>query len=104
MIVEGNQENFDEEVMGHQGVVLLDFYADWCGPCKMVMPVLEDIAESGEVKVVKINVDEAPEMVAEYNVRGVPTFRLVRDGELLEAIASGGQTKTTLTEFIDNNL
>ena len=77
-----NNENFDKEVLNSDIPVLLDFWASWCGPCKMMLPVVDEIAETmGEkVKVGKINVDECPDLAQKYNVMTIPTFVVIKNG------------------------
>lgn len=77
-----NNENFDKEVLNSNIPVLLDFWASWCGPCKMMLPVVDEIAETmGEkVKVGKINVDECPDLAQKYNVMTIPTFVVIKNG------------------------
>ena len=78
-------ENFDTEVMNSEVPVLIDFYADWCGPCKMMGPVVEELAKEydGKVKVGKINVDEQPELAQKYGVLIIPYFAFIKNGELV---------------------
>ena len=78
-------ENFDTEVMNSEVPVLIDFYADWCGPCKMMGPVVEDLAKEydGKAKVGKINVDEQPELAQKYGVMSIPYFAFIKNGELV---------------------
>ena len=80
-------ENFDKEVLQAEGPVLVDFYADWCGPCKMMSPIVEQMENvfSGRLKVGKINVDDAPDIAGRYNVMSIPTFLFFRDGQLAES-------------------
>ncbi len=79
-------ENFEQEVMNSEKTVLLDFYADWCGPCKMVGPILEEIAdERSDVKVGKINVDEQPELAAAFSVSSIPMLAVMKNGKLANA-------------------
>ncbi|MFB6310760.1 MAG: thioredoxin [Salinirussus sp.] len=73
-----------QELVGTSGVVLVDFYADWCGPCKMLEPIVEDIAADAPATVAKVDVDEHQDLAAEYGVRGVPTIVLYSDGEVVE--------------------
>ena len=78
------KENFDQEVMACRGTVLLDFYADWCGPCRMVAPVLEEIAqEDAGLKVCKINVDEEPELAMQFQVSSIPLLVVVKNGQIV---------------------
>ena len=77
------KENFQQEVVQSQETVLLDFWADWCGPCRMVGPVLEEIAlERPDIKVGKINVDEQPELAARFNISNIPTLLVVKEGKI----------------------
>jgi thioredoxin 1 len=80
-------ENFEAEVINSDVPVLVDFYADWCGPCKMMGPVVEGLAEEfdGKAKVGKINVDEQPALAAKYNVMSIPFFAFIKNGELVDS-------------------
>lgn len=79
------KDNFDSEVLKSDKTVLLDFYADWCGPCRMVSPLVDEIAEEHpEYKVGKVNVDEQPELAAEFDVMSIPTLLVFRDGKLAQ--------------------
>ncbi len=102
-IVEATDQTFEQEIM--EGTVLVDFWATWCGPCKMLAPVLEELeAEIGDkVKVVKIEVEENPVTAQEYGVMSVPTLLLFSDGEM-RGRSGGYQPKELLMEFIENNL
>ena len=95
-----NNENFEKEVLKDDKVVLVDLYADWCGPCKMLSPTVEAIAEEEkEVKVGKLNVDENSDIAAEYGVRSIPTLLIFRNGELKEK-SVGVQTKSQIIELL----
>ncbi|AWY01903.1 thioredoxin [Marinomonas primoryensis] len=93
---------FAEEVLNSDIPVIVDFWAPWCGPCKMIAPVLEDIAAeyAGKVKVVKLNVDENQETAPKYNVRGIPTLLIVKGGEVV-ATKVGAVSKSQLVEFVN---
>lgn len=93
---------FSEEVLNSDVPVLVDFWAPWCGPCKMIAPVLEDVAAdyAGKMKVVKLNVDENQETAPKYNVRGIPTLLIVKGGEVV-ATKVGAVSKSQLIEFIE---
>ena len=108
-MIEVNEENFAEEVKGREGIVVVDFYAEWCGPCKMVAHVLEDLVSDvgwtdTNAEVVKVNVDASPELTAEHNVRGIPAIVFYKDGELLEDRITGSTQKQKILDIISNNL
>lgn len=94
---------FAEEVLNSEVPVIVDFWAPWCGPCKMIAPVLEDVAAefAGKVKVVKLNVDENQETAPKYNVRGIPTLIIVKGGEVV-ATKVGAVSKSQLVEFVNS--
>lgn len=94
---------FAEEVLNSEIPVIVDFWAPWCGPCKMIAPVLEDVAAeyAGKVKVVKLNVDENTETAPKYNVRGIPTLLIVKGGEVV-ATKVGAVSKSQLVEFVNS--
>ena len=96
---------FETQVLGAELPTLVDFWADWCGPCKMIAPVLEDIAQEyqGRLAIVKMNIDENPETPQKLGVRGIPTLMLFKDGEL-EATKVGALSKSQLAAFLDSNL
>ena len=82
-VIKINKENFASEVLNSNKPVLLDFYADWCGPCRMVGPIVSDIAnERSDVKVGKINVDEQPELAAQFQVMSIPMLAVIKNGKL----------------------
>jgi thioredoxin len=88
--------NFEEQVLLSEQPVIVDFYADWCGPCKMVAPVLEQIAsEHTDVKIAKVNVDEEPALAERYRIRGIPYMALFREGKLAKQVV-GYQPKAAL--------
>lgn len=95
------EENIEELVSS--GIVILDFYAHWCGPCKMLGPVLESLeTEMPNLKVIKINVDEKAEIANKYNVMSIPTLVLYKNGKLIDQ-KLGFQTKDMLIDWINNN-
>ena len=98
-------ENFDREVLQAEGPVLVDFYADWCGPCKMMSPIVEQMENvfSGRLKVGKINVDDAPDIAGRYNVMSIPTFLFFRDGQLSGTLI-GAMTPAVFQEKISSLL
>lgn len=102
-MIELTDETFHETVSTHEGLILVDFYAEWCGPCKTVMPVLEQLEEHEDFPAIaKANVDDTPDIVAEIGMRGVPTFVLFKDG-VQKGMISGGQTKKSLIDFVLEN-
>lgn len=82
------ESNFDQEVLKSDIPVLVDFYADWCGPCKMMAPAVEQIADTyaGKVKVGKINVDENPDVAMRYGVQSIPNFKFFRNGQIVDQV------------------
>jgi len=98
-------DNFETEVLNADTPVLVDFYADWCGPCKMLSPIVEEVAEeyAAKVKIVKIDVDQNNMTPQKYGVRGIPTLILFKDGEV-EATKVGSLSKSQLTAFIDSHI
>ncbi len=91
-----NKSNFVDEVIRSDRPVLLDFWAPWCGPCRMVGPILEEIAqERGDIKVGKINVDEQPELAAKFGVMGIPTLAVLKNGKIT-AQATGARPKSQI--------
>jgi thioredoxin 1 len=100
-----SDNEFNETVLKASGPVLVDYWAEWCGPCKMIAPVLDEIAKdyAGKLTVAKINIDENPQTPQHYGVRGIPTLMLFKDGEV-EATKVGALTKSQLAAFIDSNI
>lgn len=95
-------ENFEAEVVKHDGLVIVDFFATWCGPCKMLMPTIEALAEEyeGKVKIGKVDIDQSPELAQANKVMSVPTLLFVKDGAVLETLV-GVQNKAKLVELIE---
>lgn len=84
-IIKLNSENFENEVLNYEGKVLIDFYADWCGPCRMLAPVIEDIAEErSDVKVCKINVDDENALAMSFQISSIPTIVIIEGGKIKE--------------------
>ncbi|MFZ4756715.1 MAG: thioredoxin TrxA [Burkholderiaceae bacterium] len=104
-ITHTSDANFDADVLKADSLVLVDYWAEWCGPCKMIAPLLDEVAKDydGKVRVVKVNVDENQEITAKYGIRGIPTLKLFKNGEEV-ATKVGALSKSQLTAFLDNNL
>ena len=104
-IIHVTDANFEAEVLKSAAPVLVDYWADWCGPCKMIAPVLDEIAAdyAGRIKVAKLNIDENQATPPRYGIRGIPTLMLFKGGEV-EATKVGAVSKSQLTAFIDSNL
>ena len=102
---EVGDQNFETEVLNSAVPVLVDFWAAWCAPCRMLAPAVEAIAEKyeGKAKVLKLNVDENMATAGKYNIRGIPTLLLFKDGMIKEQIV-GNTTKDTISKMIDNHL
>ena len=104
-IVEVSDESFESEVLSSSQPVLVDYWAEWCGPCKTIAPLLEEVAEAygDRIKVAKLNIDENRDTPAKYGIRGIPTLMLFKAGEV-EATKVGALTKSQLTAFLDQNI
>ena len=101
-VVHVTESNFEEEVINSDVPVLVDFWAEWCGPCKMIAPILDEIAkEYGEkLKICKIDVDSNPEIAPKFGIRGIPTLIMFKDGNA-ESTKVGAVSKSQLVEFVD---
>ena len=97
--------SFEDDVIKAEGPVLVDYWAEWCGPCKMIAPVLDEIAQTyaGKLKVCKLNIDENQETPPKYGVRGIPTLMLFKNGNV-EATKVGALSKSQLAAFLDANI
>ncbi len=104
-IISVTDDSFEQDILNASKPVLLDFWAEWCGPCRALGPILEDIAtsHSDKVTIAKINIDENPQAPSKYGVMSIPTLILFKNGQV-EAVKMGLLTKSQLTAFIDSNV
>ncbi|WP_213995150.1 thioredoxin TrxA [Arsukibacterium sp.] len=104
-ILQVSDDSFEADVLKAEVPVLVDFWAEWCGPCKMIAPILEDVAEeySGKVSIAKVNIDQNPNTPPKFGIRGIPTLLLFKNGQVA-ATKVGALSKTQLKEFLDSNI
>lgn len=97
--------DFESEILKAEGPVVVDFWAEWCGPCKAMSPVVDELAGemAGKVKVAKINIDESPNAPTQYGVRGIPTLMMFKDGQVVDTRV-GGMSKSQLSEWVESLL
>jgi thioredoxin 1 len=105
LVLHVSDADFNETVLKASGAVLIDYWAEWCGPCKMIAPILDEIASEyqGKLTVAKLNIDENPKTPQHYGVRGIPTLMIFKGGEV-EATKVGALTKSQLAAFVDSNI
>ena len=104
-IVHISDDSFEEDVLQSEVPVLVDYWAEWCGPCKMIAPILDDVAGDyeGKLKIAKLNIDENSQTAPQYGIRGIPTLMIFKNGSAA-ATKVGAISKTQLVEFIDANI
>jgi thioredoxin 1 len=104
-IIYVTDDTFETEVLNSAHPVLVDYWAEWCGPCKMIAPILDEIAAeyNGKIRVAKLNIDDNPQTPPKYGIRGIPTLMLFKNGNV-EATKVGAVSKSQLTAFIDSNI
>jgi thioredoxin 1 len=104
-IVYVTDDSFEQEVLQSEIPVLVDYWAEWCGPCKMIAPILDEIVSeyAGKLKIAKLNIDENSATPPKYGIRGIPTLMIFKDGDV-EATKVGALSKSQLTAFIDSSL
>ncbi|MBO4426523.1 MAG: thioredoxin [Clostridiales bacterium] len=98
-----NESNFENEVVNSSIPVMIDFYAEWCGPCRMMSPVVEDFAKEyeGKVKIGKINVDDESELAMRFGIQSIPSFVFMREGKVVERV-TGAMPKPVLKDYLDD--
>ena len=104
-VIELTDKNFDKEVLSCDVPVLVDFWAPWCGPCRMLSPIIDELADefAGKVKVTKVNVDENSETSVEYQIRTIPTILIFKDGYIVESI-QGAQPKSEFKKYLNKHI
>ncbi|HHJ35588.1 MAG TPA: thioredoxin TrxA [Gammaproteobacteria bacterium] len=104
-IVYVTDDTFEQEVLQSEIPVLVDYWAEWCGPCKMIAPILEEVVSdyAGKLKIAKLNIDENSATPPKFGIRGIPTLMIFKDGDV-EATKVGALSKSQLTAFIDSSL
>jgi thioredoxin 1 len=104
-IIHLSDDSFEQDVLQSSVPVLVDYWAEWCGPCKMIAPILDEISKeyAGRIKVAKLNIDDNQQTPPKYGIRGIPTLMLFKNGNV-EATKVGALSKSQLTAFIDSNI
>src|SRR6266852_6411454 len=94
-----NEQNYDEALVAAEGLVMVDFWGEWCGPCRAVAPVLEQVAEESGVSLMKVNIDENPGLAARYEIRSIPTILFIKDGAVVERVV-GAMPRQALENIV----
>ncbi|MDX8412883.1 MAG: thioredoxin TrxA [Mariprofundales bacterium] len=104
-IIEVSDDSFEQDVLNHEGPVLVDFWAPWCGPCKQIAPILDELSGelNGKITITKINIDDNPNTPGKYGVRGIPTL-MVFEGGNVQGTKVGAVNKSKLSEFINEHI
>ena len=104
-VFEATDQNFQKDILGSNELTVVDFWAEWCGPCRMLGPTIEGIADEyqGKIKVFKMNVDHNPETPVKYHIRGIPTVILFRNGQVVDQLV-GNQPRDVITQAIQRHL
>ena len=104
-IIQAGKDNWQSEVIQSEIPVLVDFWAEWCGPCKAIAPILEQLADelNGKMKIAKVNVDDHPDLAGEFGIRSIPTLLIIKNGNVAEQLV-GAMSKSALTEKIEQHM
>ncbi|MEM0927191.1 MAG: thioredoxin [Planctomycetota bacterium] len=104
-VIEFTEDNFESEVLQADGAVLVDFWAPWCGPCRAIAPMIDELAsENDTAKIGKLNIDDAPSIAQRFGITGIPTLLLFKNGEVEHSFRGGNTTKSALQEAIDSSV